>query len=266
MDDDDTGPQPPADEPQSETPDVGELLRRLDRLTEPGRRALSNAEHHLLEPAWRRQTAGESRWPASLAIVVAVALQLFLPSSLAPRPRWLLPTLELALLVGLIVANPGRIDRRSRALRSSMITLIALVSIANASSAVRLVMDLLHGTEGQDAGALLATAGAIWLTNVIVFALWYWELDRGGPASRAAGTHQHPDFVFPQMQAGDLASPDWEPRFVDYLYLSFTNATALSPTDTMPFARWTKLTMMAQSAISLVTVALVISRAVGLFK
>jgi uncharacterized membrane protein len=99
---------------------------------------------------------------------------------------------------------------------------------------------------------------------VIVFALWYWELDRGGPAARAAARKVHPDFLFPQMTTPELVDPDWEPEFVDYLFLAFTNATAFSPTDTMPMSRWAKLAMMAQASVSVVVVALVIARAVNI--
>ena len=113
---------------------------------------------------------------------------------------------------------------------------------------------------------MLRNGGAIWLTNVIVFALWYWEMDRGGPAARACGTHEYPDFLFTQMTAPELVAKDWEPAFLDYLYLSFTNATAFSPTDTLPLSRWAKMTMMFQSAVSLVTVALVVARAVNVLE
>jgi uncharacterized membrane protein len=101
------------------------------------------------------------------------------------------------------------------------------------------------------------------LTNVIVFALWFWEMDRGGPAARALARKVHPDFLFSQMTVPDLVNLDWEPGFVDYLYLSFTNATAFSPTDTLPLSRWAKLTMMAESTVSFVTVALIVARAVN---
>ena len=113
---------------------------------------------------------------------------------------------------------------------------------------------------------LLSSGAAIWTTNIILFALWYWEFDRGGPLSRALGRVEHPDFSFPQMQNPELSPAHWEPHFPDYLYVSFTNACSFSPTDTMPMARWAKMAMLTQSAISLVVIALVISRAVGLFK
>ncbi len=106
----------------------------------------------------------------------------------------------------------------------------------------------------------------MWVTNVIAFALWYWEFDRGGPVHRAAGTVQHPDLMFPQMASPQLAAADWEPYFTDYLYLSFTNATAFSPTDVMPLARWAKMAMLVQSAVSLSIGALVIARAINILK
>jgi uncharacterized membrane protein len=198
--------------------------------------------------------------------MVAIGLQLAIPQRLAIPPRWLLPALEFALLVLLTVANPRRINLERRWLRLTSLALVALASIANTYSAARLVWRLIHGGEGSDAGPLLAIGGAVWLTNIIVFALWYWEFDRGGPAARAHARHTYPDFQFPQMLTPDSSHPDWEPTFVDYLYLSFTNATAFSPTDTMPMNRWAKMTMLTQSAVSLATVALVIARAVNILK
>ena len=227
---------------------------------------LEGAETHVLVPAWRRVTRGEPRWPVSLAIVAAIAMQLTLPDKVALRPVWVLPTLATLLLVGLIVANPRRVDRESPVLRIASMTLIGVISLANAFSAGRLIYDLVQGTNGQAAGPLLLTGGAIWLTNVVVFSLWYWELDRGGPVARAHAARPHPDFLFPQMQNPELAPPDWEPGLVDYLYLSFTNATAFSPTDVLPLSPWAKLMMMLQSGISLSTVALVVARAVNILK
>ena len=218
------------------------------------------------EPAWRTTTKGEPRWVVSLAIVAAIVLQVTLPSKLAMPPRWLLPALGTVLLEGLLVANPSRIDRRERPIRVASIVLTALLSIGNAVSAVRLVVELVDGTLGATAPRLLLYGGAVWLINVVVFALWYWELDRGGPAARAHGVHRYPDFLFPPMTSPDLAPPDWEPQFVDYLYLAFTNATAFSPTDTLPNARWAKLAMMLQSAVSLATLALVIARAINILQ
>jgi uncharacterized membrane protein len=147
------------------------------------------------------------------------------------------------------------------------IGLIGVSSLANAWSAGRLVLHLVQGTLLIHSPArLLTTGAAIWITNVIVFALWYWECDRGGPARRTNADRPYPDFLFAQMQAPELARPEWEPGFADYLYLSFTNAAAFSPTDVLPLSRWAKMTMMLQSAVSLSTVALVVARAVNILK
>jgi uncharacterized membrane protein len=230
-----------------------------------GRQGLDTAVR-FCTPAWLRPTQGEARWPVMLAVLSAIGLQLALPARLAIPPRWLLPVLETALLVILTVANPKRINHERRWLRMTSLTLVGVASIANTYSAARLIWRLVHGEEGADAPPLLATGGAVWLTNVIIFALWYWEFDRGGPAARVHAVRVYPDFQFPQMLAPDTAHPDWEPTFVDYFYLSFTNATAFSPTDTMPMTRWAKMTMLTQSAVSLATVALVIARAVNILK
>jgi uncharacterized membrane protein len=261
-------------EPAAQTPEPGEdwpirhdgvdpwqlWLHRFEQL------AVSHG-HGVPVPAWLRPTRGEPRWPVSLSVVVAIVLQFLLPSHLTtPLPRALLPALEAALLVGLSIANPVRIERRGPVVRAASIVLILLITIANAASAVLLIRSILNGQAGNAAGILLATGASVWATNVIAFALWYWEFDRGGPVHRAMGTLRHPDLQFPQMTAPSLTSPDWEPQFVDYLYLSFTNATAFSPTDVMPLARWAKLTMLVQSSVSLAVGALVIARAVNILK
>ena len=194
---------------------------------------------------------------------MAITVHLLLPADLAPHPRWLLPALESVLFLALVIANPYRVSRESGVLRVIALALVAVVSVATAWSAALLVRELIGAGARFAPTHLLAWAAAIWLTNVIVFALWFWEGDRGGPAARAHARRPHPDFLFPQMSAPDLVHHDWEPGFVDYLYVSFTNATAFSPTDTMPMSRWAKLAMMAEAAISMVTVLLVVARAVN---
>jgi uncharacterized membrane protein len=245
---------------------LSEHLARIENLVAGGRQKVGAAHLGQHLPAWCRPTDGEPRLPVALAVVSAIALQVAIPDRLAIGPRWLLPGLVAALLAILTIANPGRINQERRWLRWASLTLVAVASVANTWSAGALVYGLIQGTEGASAGPLLATGGAIWLTNVLVFGFWYWEFDRGGPSARAHGRHHHPDFQFPQMQSPTLAHQDWEPTFVDYLYLSFTNATAFSPTDTMPMTRWAKMAMLAQSAVSLATVALVIARAINILK
>ena len=227
---------------------------------------MHKVQDDLVEPAWRRATEGESRGPVSIAIVVAIMLEATLPRRVANRPQWVLAALTALLLITTIAVNPRRINRRSRVLRAITLMLIALMSIANIASATRLVIDLLNGRGERDPGRLLLTGAAIWLTNIIVFALWYWEFDRGGPVARALASHTVPDFLFPQMTTPELAPEGWEPEFVDYLYFSFTNAMAFSPTDVMPMSRWAKLTMLVQSLVSLLIAVLVVARAVNILK
>jgi uncharacterized membrane protein len=245
--------------------DVHGRFAGLERLVDEGREVLVGVEERAA-PAWRVVTQGEPRLPVSLAVVFAVVLMVALPARVTNQPRWLFPALAMVLLVGIIVANPRRIGRPSRVLRAASLTLIAVLSVANAASASRLILDLVNARGIRDPATLLLTGAAIWLTNILVFALWYWEFDRGGPAERAVASNPYPDFLFPQMSSPELAPQDWEPEFVDYFYTSFTNATAFSPTDVMPMSRWAKLTMLVQSAISLVTVVLVIARAVNILK
>ena len=244
---------------------------RAGRLEHLGREGLESGVDALgwaarsLTPAWQRATEMESRGPASVAIGVAIVLRLALPLEFTINPWWAIPAIEVPLLIGLLLANPRQVDGRSAWLRNGSLVLIGVLTATNTWSAFKLIRGLLHGGN-YDATRLLATGGAIWLTNTIAFALWYWEFDRGGPGRRSAGTSKFPDFLFPQMASPELAPPDWKPLFVDYFYLSFTNATAFSPTDVMPMSRWTKMMMMLQSSVSLVTIALVIARAVNIFR
>lgn len=249
--------------------DVRELHRRVAPDAGPFDRSRSPAADGRpppAVPAWRKPTRGEQRWEVTIAVALMIVLQLTLPGDLTPIGRWTLPIIELAIAVILVAANPLRIERSSPILRTLSLGLITVAGLANASAVVLLIRDLVQGNNGDDPAPLLATGANIWLTNVIIFALLYWEFDRGGPAARAAGARPRPDFLFPQMADDSGIFRAWEPRFSDYAYVSFTNATAFSPTDTMPMTRWTKLAMMLQSAVSLVTAALVIARAVNILK
>ena len=170
-------------------------------------------------------------------------------------------------MIVLVTANPHRINRESMALRSLSLMLAALLTLANVWSVARLAVGITQGGSiGRNPGQLLITGAIIWLTNVVVFGLWYWEFDRGGPVARALNIgNRYPDFQFPQMVSPpEMVPPDWEPAFLDYAYLAFTNAAAFSPTDVMPMSRWAKVAMTVQSLISIVTVALVVSRAVNI--
>ncbi len=215
------------------------------------------------ESGWGFPSPGESRLPAIGAVLIALALYVVLPNRLTLGPNWLVPAFEVALLVPLALGNPSRLTRESRDLRWLSVTLIAFVTVANVVSLSLLVHYLLHG--GKTGGRqLIYSAIAIWLTNVIVFALWYWELDRGGPLARVQPKHRRPDFLFPQMATPWVVDRPWYPQFIDYLYTSLTNATAFSPTDTMPLTPVAKVLFGAQSLISVMVVVVVGARAVNI--
>jgi hypothetical protein len=244
---------------------VQEQLTRIEQMITPEAVKAKPVDRRA-EPAWKLESEGEQRLATTAAVVLAIALQLVLPRRLAIHPLWLLPSLEALLLVGLIVANPRRINRTSKGLRTASILLIALITLANLWSSGALIHGLINGTEGDNASLLLARGASVYVTNILVFGLWYWEWDRGGPVARAQAQQPFPDFLFPQMTQPQLAPPGWTPTFLDYLYVSFTNATAFSPTDTMPMSLWAKMLMLVQSAVALLTIAFVIARAINILK
>lgn len=202
----------------------------------------------------------------AVAVVLASVLTALQPETVRAGPRWLFPVVELALLVVLILGDPGRIDRRSTRLRTLSIVLVGVLAAGALWSTGRLVDELIHGgAETDSASDLLAAGTLVWALTVITFALLYWELDAGGPASRAHHLPRHPDLAFPQQLSPAVAPDGWRPQFADYLYLGFTNAMAFSPTDVMPLAVWAKAAMAVQSAISLAILGLVVARAVNIF-
>jgi hypothetical protein len=204
----------------------------------------------------------EARWPATLAVLATIALYVTLPESLLVGPRWVFPLFEAAIIVPLSVARPHRHVGESGPTRIAAIVLIAIVNLGNVFSLGLLLHLLITGVQ-ISGRTLIFSAVQIYLTNVVIFGLWYWELDQGGPAARLARAAPYPDFLFPQMNSTKFAPPGWRPAFIDYLYVSLTNATAFSPTDTMPLTRWAKTLMGIQALASLLTVALVAGRAVN---
>lgn len=206
---------------------------------------------------------GEPFWPIQVTVVAAIALQIGLSKRLTVGPHWLVPALEGVLAVGLSMATPRQLEHEHRKRRRAALTLTGLVSAANAFSLYQLCHLLLHHTV-NNGDELIVSGVLIWLTNWLIFALWYWELDRGGPGRRAAGHDGPPDFLYPQMSDDHIEPLDWRPKFLDYLYVSLTNATAFSPTDTMPLSAMAKMVMGLQSIVSLVTIGVVVSRAVNI--
>ncbi len=205
----------------------------------------------------------EPFWPAQVTILAAIGLQFALSDRLTAGPVWLIPGLEAVLLVGLFFATPNTLEFEHPRRRRLALGMIAFVSAANVYSLIALSKSLLHN-HVKSGHELLISGVVIWLTNFLIFGLWYWELDRGGPGKRASGNDLAPDFLFPQMSDDTIEPRDWRPRFIDYLYVSLTNATAFSPTDTMPLTPMAKSVMGVQSVASLVTIGLIVSRAVNI--
>jgi len=222
-----------------------------------------------------REEEIESRWEAAPAVAVVIAMQLLLASVsraqhwklwIFPWWVWLIPVApEILLLLPLAWNRPRRRLEQLGHRRTVALALLAVVSLANAVLLLAVIASLVRGDEKSGA-QLLLKAITVWTTNTIAFGLWYWAFDRGGPVRRLRPDLPPPDFQFPQMENPQLASPGWRPQLVDYLYVSFTNSIAFSPTDAMPLSRWAKLLMLAESALSSLTLLLVAARAVNIFK
>jgi hypothetical protein len=227
------------------------------------------------ELAERRNAEGEHRLPPAIAIVVAGATYALLPGSLLFGPRYVIPSLEILLLIALIVTNPRRMTRETKWSRLASIVLACVIIITNLVALGLLVRALTDpNTPG---GPLLIAAMQVWLTNVIGFGLLFWELDRGGPVARRVTprTKMLPgEWRFSQDENADtideiaVSSSEkagWIPTFIDYLYVSLTNSSAFSPTDTMPLSTRAKALMGLEATAALLTSLLVIARAVGSF-
>jgi hypothetical protein len=225
---------------------------------------------------------GESPVLPTLALLTSAGLYATLPSRFVVGPsagvfaaaRWVVPALTVILLLALFATVPhGRIARAVGVQvqklrvgrRITALTLTAIVTAANATAIVLLVRLLVRGAHA-DARLLLRAGIHMWCLNVLVFALWFWELDNGGPAARQTAGPDGRDFLFPQQAAPEVSEPGWQPRFLDYLYVSFTNATAFSPTDAMPMSRWAKVLMMVEAAASLVLALMVAARAINILR
>lgn len=208
---------------------------------------------------------------------MAIGLYAALPDTLVLGPRVVVPAVEIALLVPLVAFNPRRMTRETRLMRRLSITLVLVTAAANAVALFLLVRLLVQGGT-SDGRQLLLAAAQVWLTNIIVFALAFWELDRGGPVRRTQVSRRNlpvADFRFPQdedhdavqeVAAGSSVVSGWTPGFVDYLYVSVTNSSAFSPTDTMPLSARAKLLMGIESVSAVLLSVLVISRGVSLLQ
>jgi hypothetical protein len=212
----------------------------------------------------------EPRWPIALAvsgfIAITVTLRILEPHRESLGPTWLVPGIEIAMLLALTAADPARVSARANWLRRVSIALVFSLAVVAVSSTAVLIADLIRGASVADSAGPLLTSGAlIWLGNCLTFGLLYWLLDSGGPLARYRGDREYPDFAFSQQMSPELAPPGWRPQFVDYFILGLTTSMAFSPTDVMPMVLWAKLTMVLQSLISLMVFGLVIARAVNVF-
>jgi hypothetical protein len=207
----------------------------------------------------------EPRWPAVLALLAVGGLRLALPESLSAGPDWMLLAVVVLLLIPTVWSRQRGLDNLNRILGyivTSVVTLDMIWSLYLLVSALP--------SHKETPKELLSSAGALWITNILVFASWYWRLDAGGPRAREL-REEHTDgaFLFPQMTLNDdarrkMCEQDWSPKFVDYLFLAFNTSTAFSPTDTPVLTRWAKMLMMVQAFISFATVALLAARAVNI--
>ena len=205
-------------------------------------------------------------WHIQAVVLGVIGLQLLTNSSLLPINRYALISLEVGLMLLVALITPPGYGRISPQRRSLMIGAIGVITIANAFSLILLLEALFYGSGEITGRDLLLNGLAIYLTNIFMFALWYWEIDGGGPDRRAANARTKHDFAFPQMTNSHLAQPSWLPGFTDYLYLSVTNVTNFASADTIPLTHRAKLLMMSQSFVALIVVVMVAARAINLMQ
>ena len=274
----------PADGNQREVTATMDAARALIAEADAGERAPAAAQAEGIVRDWwarRRESAPrrpvskvevvrtgigtERRWPLLGALAVAIAVPLLLPARFSVGPKWIVPAVDALLLVAIAVADRTRDDRRPAVVRALSLALMVVLVAEAAGVTARLVIDLVEGgPETNSAKDLLSIGFGVWLYTILAFAFLYWVLDGGGPDARLWAPREYPNLAFPEQLNPVVAPPGWRPQFFDYLYLGFTNATAFSPTDVMPLARWAKAVMTIQAAGSLLILGLVIARAVNI--
>jgi len=276
----------PTDSNQREVAATMDAARALISEADAGERAPAAAQaESIVRDWWARKREGaprrsisrvkvartgigtEKRWPLVGALAVAIVIPLLLPARFSLGPKWIVPAIEVLLLVAIAVADRARDDRRPAMVRALSVALMVVLVAEAAGVTARLVIDLVEGgPETNNPTALLSVGFGVWLYTILAFAFLYWVLDGGGPDARLWAPPEYPHLAFPEQLNPVVAAPGWRPQFFDYLYLGFTNATAFSPTDVMPLARWGKAAMTMQAAVSLVILGLVIARAVNILK
>lgn len=206
--------------------------------------------------------SGELRWPVSVATILVITLQLVLPDRLTLNYQNIILIVEVLLLLFIFISNPHRIAQHKSHIWFSGIALNFVMTISNIAGVIKLI-DLLVNGKITEPKLLLLSGGSIWISNMVIFSLWYWEIDGGGSGLRSQSDRYQPDFLFTQMSNPEFANPDWKPVYLDYFYLSLTNSSAFSPTDVLPLSRIAKSLMAIQSLISMLTLFLIVARAVN---
>ncbi len=207
-----------------------------------------------------------SRWPIVLALLAVGLLYLVMSSGRHIGPPWLMLALEAPVLILLLSVQHLEIAVTPHVLRMIVVLLLSMVTALIAVALASLLSDIVSARHVLKPRVLLGDAAALWLANVIVFALWYWELDGGGPHSRLKATELTADLLFPQQTGPGIGPPHWHPRFIDYLFVAFTNSTAFSPTDTLPLTTRIKALMMIQALCSLLIIGVLAARAVNILQ
>jgi uncharacterized membrane protein len=276
----------PADSNQREVTATLDAARALIAEADAAERAPATAQTETIAREWwaRRQVSAprrpiskvevvrtgigtEKRWPLAGALALALAIPLLLPSRFSLGPSWVVPVIDAVLLVAIVVADRSRSRRLSAAVRPLSVALVVVLVAEAAGVTGRLVVDLVKGgPETNNATDLLTVGFGVWAYTILAFAFLYWVFDGGGPDARLWAPPEFPNLAFPEQLNPVVAPPGWRPQFFDYLYLGFTNATAFSPTDVMPLARWAKAAMTVQATTSLAILGLVVARAVNILR
>lgn len=215
------------------------------------------------EPA--QQMRIEPRWPAALAIILVFFVIAMLSSRVRLFPAWFPYVVGISLLLPMAGVPLSGAHARWRSIERMFTLAFSLIAEAGTlTTLLYLVLEILERPDGFSGRQLLTTSIGAWITNVVAFSIVYWQLDRGGPEARMNDADIRPDWLFPQAGVPEEAPPDWRPTYVDYLFLSFTTATAFSTTDVMPLTSRAKMLMMFESAVSLMTLVVVASRAINI--
>jgi uncharacterized membrane protein len=207
----------------------------------------------------------EPRWPVALTILAVLGLLVVLPARIRLFPAWFVKVAAIATLISLAaIPLSGATARWRRIERTIVLFFIAIVGSGTLAGVASLIREMVMQSKAIDGLQLLSSSVGIWISNILTFSLLYWQIDRGGPEARMNDAGKRPDWLFPQTGVPEDVPPDWRPTFVDYLFLAFTIATAFSPADALPLTSRIKIVIMIESSISLTTIVVIASRAIGI--